>query len=145
VAASIGKDAYRLSMRAFVFSSFFIGIAGAFYVWYLTILDPGAFSVNITFTIWIAAIIGGMGSNSGVVLGVVVLLGLREAVTYLKVGGVAPETLTSLQDATQGLILVLILLFWRRGLLPRRARKYRRPEPAAVVVEGRREPIAEPS
>jgi branched-chain amino acid transport system permease protein len=127
VAESIGKHTYGLRLRAFVFSSFFLGVSGAFYVWYLSILDPGAFSVNITFTIWIAIIIGGVSSNSGAVLGTVVLLTLRESLTYVKIDAIAPETLSALQDALQGLVLILILLFWRRGLLPRRARRYEEP------------------
>lgn len=127
VAASIGKNAYRTNLRAFVFSSFFIGIAGSLYVWYLSILTPAAFSVNITFTVWIAAIIGGIGSNLGVMLGVAILVGLREGVTYLKIDAISPETLGSLQDAIQGLVLILILLFWRRGLLPRRRKHYAPP------------------
>lgn len=124
VAASIGKDAYRTNLRAFVFSSFFIGVAGSFYVWYLSILTPDTFDVSITFTIWIAAIIGGIGSNTGVVLGVAILIGLRDGVTHFNIGGLSPETLANLQDAIQGLVLVLILLFWRQGLLPRRRRRY---------------------
>jgi branched-chain amino acid transport system permease protein len=124
VAESIGKGSYGFRLRAFVFSSFFYGLAGALYVWYLTVLSPGAFSVDITFTIWIGAIIGGLGSNVGAVLGITILIGAREAVTYFKVGGLAPETLSSLQIAAQGLVLILILLFWRSGLLPRRLRSY---------------------
>jgi branched-chain amino acid transport system permease protein len=144
VSSSIGKNTYGISLRAFVFSSFFIGVAGAFYVWYLSILEPSAFSVNITFTIWIAAIIGGIGSNRGVVLGVIVLLGLREGLTYVKFGSLAPETLSAIQDALQGLILVVIVLFWRRGILPRRPARYVRPEPAPERVETRPAPVGEP-
>jgi branched-chain amino acid transport system permease protein len=143
VAESIGKHTYSLRLKAFVFSSFFLGVAGAFYVWYLSILDPGAFSVNITFTIWIAIIIGGVSSNSGAVLGTVVLLALRESLTYVKFEGIAPETLSALQDALQGLVLILILLFWRRGLLPRRPRRYQEPPtaPAPIPVSSTTVPV----
>jgi len=122
VAKSLGIDVYRTKVKGFVFAAFFMGIAGVMYVWYLSILTPTIFSVNITFTVFIALIIGGMGSNPGAVAGTAILIGLREGVTYLKVDFIAPEQLAALQDAVQGLALIAILLFWPRGLLRRSSR-----------------------
>ncbi|MGB3482132.1 MAG: branched-chain amino acid ABC transporter permease [Mycobacterium sp.] len=116
VAKSLGVNVYAVRLKAFVFAAFFMGLAGVMYVWYLSILTPTFFNVNITFTVFIALIIGGMGSNTGAVLGAVVLLGLREGLTYIHVDFITPELMASVQDALQGLVLIVILLFWPGGL-----------------------------
>lgn len=140
VARSLGVNVYAVKLKAFVFGAFFMGLAGVMYVWFLSILTPTFFSVNITFTVFIAVIIGGMGSNAGAVLGAVVLLGMREGLTYIQVDFVTPELMASLQDALQGLLLILILLYWPRGLFRPRLPVYRSPSttpaaaPAALVT-----------
>ena len=116
VARSLGINVYRTKLKAFVFAAFFMGIAGVMYVWYLSILTPAVFSVNITFTVFIALIIGGMGSNTGAVAGAAILIALREGLTYLKVDFIDPAQLATLQDALQGLVLIAILLFWQHGV-----------------------------
>lgn len=126
VARSLGVNVYTVKLKAFVFAAFFMGLAGVMYVWYLSILTPSFFNVNITFTVFIALIIGGIGSNAGAVLGAVVLLGLREGLTYIE-AGLSSEVMASLQDALQGLVLIVILLFWPGGLLRPRFPRYPRP------------------
>lgn len=116
VARSLGINVYWTKVKGFVFASFFMGIAGVMYVWYLSILSPAVFSVNITFTVFIVLIIGGMGSNAGAVAGAVILIGMREGLTYLKVDFIEPAQLATLQDALQGLALIAILLFWQHGI-----------------------------
>lgn len=116
VARSLGINVYWTKVKGFVFASFFMGIAGVMYVWYLSILNPAVFSVNITFTVFIVLVIGGMGSNTGAVAGAVILIGLREGLTYLKVDFIEPGQLATVQDALQGLALIAILLFWQHGI-----------------------------
>ncbi|UNB50871.1 branched-chain amino acid ABC transporter permease [Mycolicibacterium sp. YH-1] len=132
VARSLGVNVYAVKLKAFVFAAFFMGLAGVMYVWYLSILTPAFFNVNITFTVFIALIIGGMGSNAGAVLGAVVLLGLREGLTYVQVGFISSELMASLQDALQGLVLIVILLFWPGGLFKPRLAIY--PSPGTAFV-----------
>jgi branched-chain amino acid transport system permease protein len=133
VARSLGVNVYAVKLKAFVFAAFFMGLAGVMYVWYLSILTPTFFNVNITFTVFIALIIGGTGSNVGAVLGAVVLLGLREGLTYIQVDFITPELLASLQDALQGLVLIVILLFWPGGLFRPRLSVYPPPRSPSVT------------
>ncbi|MDV3125911.1 branched-chain amino acid ABC transporter permease [Mycobacterium sp. 21AC1] len=133
VAKSIGVNVYAVKLKAFVFASFFMGLAGVMYVWYLSILTPTFFNVNITFTVFIAVIIGGLGSNVGAVLGAVVLLGLREGLTYIHVDIITPELMASVQDALQGLVLIVILLFWPGGIFRPRLPIYKPPGEAPGV------------
>ncbi|OCB57192.1 hypothetical protein A5722_12095 [Mycobacterium vulneris] len=132
VARSLGINVYTVKLKAFVFASFFMGLAGVMYVWYLSILTPSFFNVNITFTVFIALIIGGIGSNTGAVLGAVVLLGLREGLTYIEADFLTSEVMASLQDALQGLVLIVILLFWPGGLFRPRLASYPRPDTAKL-------------
>jgi branched-chain amino acid transport system permease protein len=133
VAQSLGVNVYSVRLKAFVFAAFFMGLAGVMYVWYLSILTPTVFNVSITFTVFIALIIGGMGSNVGAVLGATVLLGLREALPYMRVDFISPELLATLQDAVQGLVLIVILLFWQGGLFRPRLKQRTRPGAAPVA------------
>lgn len=134
VAKSLGIDVYRTKLKAFVLAAFFTGIAGVMYVWYLSILTPTLFGANITFTIFMALIIGGLGNNVGAVAGAVVLIGLREGLTYIKVDFIDSEQLASLQDALQGLLLIAILLFWRHGMFRPRPRRFARPATPAKTL-----------
>lgn len=127
VAKSLGVNVYRTKLKGFVFAAFFMGIAGVMYVWYLSILTPTIYNVNITFTMFIALIIGGLGNNAGAVAGAAILISLREGLTYLKADFIAPEQLATIQDALQGLVLILILLFWQQGILRPRPITFARP------------------
>src|SRR3954452_19028207 len=67
VTQSIGKKIFSTKLKVFVLSSSMVGIVGCFYVWYMSIIAPNMFTSTITFTVWTALVLGGIGNNRGAV------------------------------------------------------------------------------
>lgn len=134
-AEAMGKNVTRRHLQIFVLGSAVVGIAGAM----LTTLDgqftPAAYQpLRFTFLIWVMVIVGGSGNNWGSVLGGFVIwffwieaepLGLwfLDAVTS-GLGEDSPlrqhlaESAAHMRLMMMGLILLLVLRFTPRGLIP---------------------------
>lgn len=134
-AEAMGKDVKGRHLQVFILGSAVIGIAGAM----LTTLD-GQFTpvsyqpLRFTFLIWVMVIVGGSGNNFGAVLGgFLVWFAWIEAEplgTWLigvLTAGMAEDNALRLhlldsaiymRPITMGLILLLVLRFSPRGLIP---------------------------
>jgi branched-chain amino acid transport system permease protein len=125
-AAAIGVNTIRYKVLAYVFSSFFVGVAGGVYAYFLTFLNPlGAFNILVSVTIVLSALLGGRGTLYGPVLGALVVQVAGEAATVYS-GGTHTRVLIF------GLALVLVVLFLPAGVLPTVEGWWRRRHPAAV-------------
>ena len=136
-AGAMGKDVTARHLQVFVLGSAVCGVAGAMLVTLDGQLTPGAYQpLRFTFLIWVMVIVGGSGSNLGAILGGMLIWFLWVQVEPL--GRWLVEALTSgmsdasalkahLLDAaahtrlmTMGAILLLVMRFAPRGLLPGR-------------------------
>ncbi len=118
VALSIGKNLFKYKMYAYVFSAGIFGLAGALYVWYSTVLVPEMFTETMTFTVFIALVIGGKGNFRGVLLGTAVLLGAQEITRFFQASADLATVLAAIRFIAMGLLMVLVIRFKRRGMLP---------------------------
>jgi branched-chain amino acid transport system permease protein len=110
-ARAIGVDPYRTKLLATIASAALMGVAGAFYVQVFHYIDPGiAFGPHVSVEALVGAIVGGMGTLWGPVLGAAVLHALGEATRNLF------GTLPGLNLVIYGVVLVTIVLFMPRGL-----------------------------
>ncbi|MFZ1725434.1 MAG: branched-chain amino acid ABC transporter permease [Albidovulum sp.] len=136
-AEAMGKDVTRRHLQIFILGSAVCGLAGAMIVTLDSQLTPGTYNpLRFTFLIWVMVIVGGSGNNWGAVLG-----GFLIWYLWIKVepwGNSLMDLITSgmadgsaikqhLQDSaahmrllTMGLILLLVLRFSPRGLIPER-------------------------
>jgi len=94
-ASSIGINAAYYKTVTLIISGFFAGMAGALAIWQITIIDPpSAFDVTITVTSISMAMLGGLGSIVGPIIGGTILymlsnyLGLTYPFIHLIVLGV---------------------------------------------------------
>jgi len=136
-AEAMGKDVTARHLQVFILGSAVCGIAGAM----MTTLDgqliPTSYQpLRFTFLIWVMVIVGGSGNNFGAVLGGFLIwflwvqvepMGrwLMEAVTMPLAEGSALkahllESAAHMRLLTMGLILILVLRFSPRGLIPER-------------------------
>ena len=136
-AEAMGEDVTRRHLQIFVLGSAICGVAGAM----LTTLDgqltPGTYQpLRFTFLVWVMVIVGGSGNNFGAVLGGFLIWFLWVEVEPL--GRWLMELVTSgmtdgywLKDHmlgaaahmrlfTMGVVLLLVLRFSPRGLIPER-------------------------
>ena len=134
-AEAMGKDVTKRHLQIFVLGSAICGIAGAMMTTLDGQLTPAGYQpLRYTFLIWVMVIVGGSGNNFGAVLGGFVIWFFWVQVE--QIGGFLMQEITSgMEDAsplkqhlissvahmrlfTMGLILLLVLRFSPKGLIP---------------------------
>ena len=118
VAATLGKDVAAMRIKAFAIGGAIMGIAGAFHAFYLTYIDPSQFTATITGYTFMAVIIGGRGSNKGLVLGATTIIALIESTRFLKdaVDIIDAGQLAALRLILVGAGLILLLIYRPQGI-----------------------------
>ncbi len=136
-AEAMGKDVTARHLQVFILGSAVCGLAGAMMTTLDGQLTPGTYQpLRFTFLIWVMVIVGGSGNNFGAVLGGFLIwflwvqvepLGrwLMDVLTAGMADGSALkghllESAAHMRLFTMGLILVLVLRFSPRGLIPER-------------------------
>ena len=110
-ASAVGVDPLATKIGAIALSGFFMGLAGVFYAQKFLYLDSGlAFGPAVSVEALLVALIGGMGTLFGPLLGAAALHALAEFAR--EVMGDAP----GVDMALYGAILVLMVMFAPRGL-----------------------------
>ena len=106
----------------YVFTGCLAGLSGALYVWLNTLIVPTQFTPNVTFFVWTALIIGGIGNNKGAFLGAIFFVILLETLSFLNLSAELALVVSSLRIALVGLALILILRFLPNGLISEKPR-----------------------
>ncbi|HEY9038429.1 MAG TPA: branched-chain amino acid ABC transporter permease [Roseovarius sp.] len=134
-AEAMGKDVKKRHLQVFILGSAICGIAGAMMTTLDGQLTPSSYQpLRFTFLIWVMVIVGGSGNNFGAVLGGFLIWFLWVQVEPM--GRLLMDVITSgmtdgywlkthLLDSaahmrlfTMGLVLLLVLRFNPRGLIP---------------------------
>lgn len=111
-AATIGINLPVEKVIAFVASTFFVGMAGAVYGYYLTFIDPsGMFGILLSVQIVLSLLVGGRGTLWGPALGAFLVEILDETANNDWGGGNARLILF-------GGLLVATVIFLPKGILP---------------------------
>nr|WP_256735016.1 branched-chain amino acid ABC transporter permease [Variovorax sp. dw_954] len=110
-ARAVGVNPFRIKVAAIGISGAFMGAAGAFYVQVFQYVDPGiAYGSATSVEALVGAIVGGMGTLWGPVLGAVVLHVLADFTRNLF------GELPGINMVIYGTVLVLIVMFLPRGI-----------------------------
>lgn len=110
-ARAVGVDPLRTKLGAITLSAAFMGAAGAFYLQVFQYIDPGiAFGPHVSVEALVGAIVGGMGTLWGPLLGAALLHLLADLTRNLF------GQLPGLNMVIYGVVLVLIVMFLPRGL-----------------------------
>ena len=136
-AEAMGKNVTARHLQIFILGSAICGIAGAMMTTLDGQLTPGTYQpLRFTFLIWVMVIVGGSGNNFGSVLGGfliwwlwVMVEPLGHWIAEITTSGLSPDNWfrICMQDAaahfrlfTMGLVLLIVLRFSPRGLMPER-------------------------
>lgn len=136
-AEAMGKDVKARHLQIFILGSAVCGLAGAMMTTLDGQLTPGSYQpLRFTFLVWVMVIVGGSGNNFGAVLGgfliwflwVMVepygLTAIEFATAGLPDGSALKSHLLDsaahMRLLTMGVILLVVLRFSPRGLLPER-------------------------
>ena len=119
-AMASGINMYRHRLLSLVISGFFAGVAGALLGHSLGILNPNSFYLGITFITLAMLVVGGIGSLTGAVFGVLVLSILIEILVRLERGIDVAGNILSIASGTQeiliGITMIVMLIIRPSGL-----------------------------
>ncbi|MBL4632160.1 MAG: branched-chain amino acid ABC transporter permease [Paraglaciecola sp.] len=115
-----GINMYSHRLLSLVISGFFAGVSGALLGHSLGILNPNSFYLSVTFITLAMLVVGGIGSLTGAVFGVLVLSILIEMLVRLERGVETAGTIMSIPSCTQeiliGITMIIVLIFRPGGL-----------------------------
>ncbi|MFL2795644.1 MAG: branched-chain amino acid ABC transporter permease [Paracoccaceae bacterium] len=134
-AEAMGKNVTGRHLQIFILGSAICGIAGAMMTTLDSQLTPGTYQpLRYTFLIWVMVIIGGSGNNLGAVLGGFIIWFLwvqvepiGQFLMVILTSGLAEDnslklhlmdSVAHMRLLTMGLLLLLVLRFSPRGLIP---------------------------
>ncbi len=117
IVASLGHSILAIRMRGFALGGLILGLAGSLHSFYYSYIDPTQFTAIITAYAFMAVVVGGRGSNLGVLAAAVVLVSLLEGSRFLVdlVPGLDGATLACLRLIFVGVALVAILILKPQG------------------------------
>ncbi|PKN33535.1 MAG: branched-chain amino acid ABC transporter permease [Deltaproteobacteria bacterium HGW-Deltaproteobacteria-19] len=122
-AEGMGIPIFPYKLLAFGISSFYAGVAGALWAYYLVSVTSEPFNLGLSVEYIAMVIIGGMGNMAGAVFGAIFITGLNEILRFVTEAfmnmGILSEyglNLAPLREFTFGLAIVLFILIEPRGL-----------------------------
>lgn len=131
-AAASGVAVGRYRLTIFALSAAFAGLAGGIYAFYLGYLAPASFPVLLSIEYVVMAVVGGLGTLWGALVGTTLIILLVQVLNTLGTQpGMPSHAPAVLSYAGYALLLVLVVLFLPHGVVPaareRLARLRRRP------------------
>lgn len=125
-AQQMGVNVALYKMTAFGLSAFYAGIGGGLFVFTEAFMSPDTFDVNMSITMLVMVVIGGLASTSGAIVGAIIMTFRNDIVDALASIGVldvpgallpgdegSPDTL---RGALYGIALILTVIFMPRGI-----------------------------
>jgi branched-chain amino acid transport system permease protein len=104
-AAGLNTSLYKI--LTFTISSFFAGLIGGFYAYYLGIVTPESLSLGVTFNVMAMTFVGGSTTIFGPILGAYIITFLAQYLYFFM----------EYRLITQSLALLLIVVFFPGGLI----------------------------
>ena len=138
-ASALGVWPYKARLVAWVVSGVMASIAGALYGHMLGAFSPRDFYLATTFGFVAMLILGGMGTVTGAVGGVVLVMGIREVLQRFEGGAVIAgfelPDLFGLQVVGVSLAMLAVLKYRRSGLVGRKELATGLPWPPRIPVD----------
>ena len=124
VAAVAGKHVLVFKVKAFAVGAAVLGLAGALYAHQSSYIAPDIFAPLLTLNIILAFVAGGVGNNTGAILGAVLIVALLEgtrfAAPFLRF--MAPAQIAAVRELLVSALLLVILRILPGGIIPERFR-----------------------
>lgn len=116
---ALGKDPAVFKIQVLVLGAALAGLAGAVYAHYIGYISPEQFLPLITFQIWMAIIMGGVGRISGALVGSAILMLFLEGSRFLRdvMPFISEVSMASVRLGAVGLALILFTMYRPQGLM----------------------------
>jgi branched-chain amino acid transport system permease protein len=124
VAMALGKDVRRARIWTMAIGGAIAGAGGSLFAHFVGFIDPTYFLPLETFLVWAMVILGGSGNHFGALVGTLVIEVLYNATRFLGFGSEYASLVASLRMVVIGLLIIVVILYLPRGLVPERRRRY---------------------
>jgi branched-chain amino acid transport system permease protein len=124
-AEAVGVHTYKVKLAAYIAGAIWGGLAGVLFGAQLSAISPQSFTFLQSALVLMAVVLGGMGSNPGVIVGAVVI-------------SVLPEVLRGAADYrffVFGVLLIAMMIFRPQGIWPHRVREVGERADAPLAVQ----------
>lgn len=126
-AESVGVNVRSYRLTVFAIAAAFAGAAGGLFATYFKFLSPDSFRPALSILFLIIVAVGGLGNVYGALVGSAAIVLLTEVLKRVSTQPDVPARApVVLQGAVYAVILILIMLFMPRGLLPGLQRLWQR-------------------
>lgn len=115
-AKSLGVDTDKYKLYVFTLSAIYASVAGSLYAHYITFISPSPFGMMTSIQFMVMAVVGGLSSIWGPVLGATAITLLTEALKAI-VPQLMPNAGGEYEIVVYGLILVIIMIFLPNGII----------------------------
>lgn len=121
-AEAMGINLFKHKEMSFVVGAFFSAIGGGLLAAHLTTIDSNQFKIAVTYELLLIIVLGGLGSVSGTVISSFLVTAGKEWLRFfdnpLFIGDwQVPLFKPGLRMVIFSILLMLIVLFWRKGLM----------------------------
>jgi len=113
-AEAVGKHILKFKVLVFALSAIWASLAGSLYIFFIGAVDPFAFTLHESIFILSIAVVGGLGTVRGAVLGAVVLIIIPE---LLKFAAMPDAIAHQVRNLAYGVCLIVFMMFRPQGLI----------------------------
>lgn len=107
LAEAVGINTFRTKLLSFVIANFFAALAGGIYASLIGSISPSVASVAMTFNFLMYALLGGIATLAGPILGAFVIPILMEYLQFLQ----------DFQMILFGTMLIIVIIYFPRGFM----------------------------
>ena len=144
-AESSGVDVGRYKLMVFGLSAAFAGVAGAIYAFFIASISPAVFSVQLSLQFVVIAVVGGLGTIVGPLVGSAIVTLLIQFLNDLATRPGMPDNAAVVSNyAAYAVLLIIVVLVMPRGVVPtvgaalrRRLQPAAAPEPTGIDLSRR--------
>lgn len=118
-AESSGVHVGRYKLVVFALSAAYAGLAGAIYAFVFVAISPGAFTVELSLQFVVIAVVGGLGTTVGPLVGSAIVTLLIQVLNNLATRPGMPEHTAVVSNyAAYAVLLIIVVLSMPRGAVP---------------------------
>lgn len=118
-ASASGVPVARYKLAVFTLAAAFAGLAGGIYAFFIGYINPGSFPVLLSIQFLVMAVVGGLGTIWGALLGATAITLIVQFLNDLGSRPGMPASAPSILNyAVYAALLILVVLFLPRGIVP---------------------------
>ncbi len=124
---TLGRDTTRIKIKTLMIAGMIGAIGGLLYASYVeSVVAFGYNRLNWTFLPFVMILVGGLANNKGVLVGTLIFVVIRKLVIFYNdlLDGIFPFNIIWLDYLLLGGIMIIILLFRPKGIIPEKPSTY---------------------